>query len=215
MKQAVRMRITAHPRRPAQAAPRRASNSCCSSPRAACPATCAARSRATCATGAGSNAGPGPGCRAPGRPGLDRGGRAPGGEQHRHRHAVRGGLNYTAPEDGAPPARHRLPRHRGRPARRRPRRPSRSAAASRVVRGRGRDREPDPGRRARGSARPAPRPSASRCGPSSRPGATSPAARSPSPLPGSITETRDGAAVSALCFPITPWSAAQGAGADD
>ena len=33
--------------------------------------------------------------------------------------------------------------------------------------------------------------------------------------PGSVTETRDGAAVSALCFPIVPWSAAQDARADD
>jgi len=34
-------------------------------------------------------------------------------------------------------------------------------------------------------------------------------------IPGSVTETRDGAAVSALCFPIVPWSAAQDARADD
>ena len=33
--------------------------------------------------------------------------------------------------------------------------------------------------------------------------------------PGCVTETRDGAAVSALCFPIVPWSAAQDARADD
>jgi stage V sporulation protein SpoVS len=34
-------------------------------------------------------------------------------------------------------------------------------------------------------------------------------------IPGSVTETRAGAAVSALCFPIVPWSAAQDARADD